>query len=157
MNFSARLTCLLVDPRNKGMRLGVDNGSLGPSSVTLALAQNVCTWEGFQIDGQDVTESLMTGVGPFFSDGTWSAEGYDFGVLASGDHYLAKWSEKGDPIRIRGTWKLLMGTGSLDGITGEASFEEPAPKAGDTSVVATVTGWYRLPRRSGSIPLSVLQ
>ena len=143
MKFSARLTCPLGDPvRNRETRLGV---ALAPAGVTLSLAQNICTWEGFQINGQDVTESLMTGVGPFFTDGTWSAQGYDFGVLANGDHYVAQWNEQGDPKVVRGTWKLIRGTGSLQGITGEGTFEEPAPKPGDTSVVATLTGWYLLP------------
>jgi hypothetical protein len=146
MNFSARLTCPLGDPeKNKGMRFGVDDGSLGARSVALSLAQNLCTWEGFQINGVDVTESLMTGMGPFFADGTWSAEGYDFGRLSNGDTYLAQWSERGDSKIIRGRWKLLLGTGTLQGIKGEGTFEELAPKPGDKSVVAILTGWYILP------------
>ena len=95
MNFSARLTCPLGDPeKNKKANFRVDNGALGATGLTLSLAQNVCTWEGFQINGVDVTESLMTGSGPFYPDGTWSAEGYDFGRLSNGDNYLAQWSEK---------------------------------------------------------------
>ena len=145
MNFSARLTCPLGDPeKNKKTDFKVDNGTLGARGLTLSLAQNVCTWEGFQINGVDVTESLMTGSGPFYPDGTWSAEGYDFGRLSNGDNYLAQWSEKGDSKTVKGKWKLLMGTGTLRGIKGEATFEELAPKLGDKSVVAIVTGWYLL-------------
>lgn len=146
MQFSARLICPLGDPlKNRSMQLKVDDGSMGKESITLTIAQNVCTWEGFRINGQDVIHSVMTGVGPASPDGTWSAEGYDFGTIANGDHYLARWQEQGDPKIIKGTWKLLSGTGSLKGITGEATFEEPAPKAGDTEVISTVRGWYQLP------------
>jgi hypothetical protein len=134
------------------MKLGVDDGTLGAAGVTLAMAQNICTWEGFQINGLNVTESLMTGVGPSFPDGTWTAQGYDFGFLVNGDHYLAQWTEKGDDRIIRGTWKLIRGTGSITGITGEATFEEPAPQPGDRRVVARVTGWYLLPAPVRSIP-----
>lgn len=147
MQFTARLICPLGDPtRNKATTVDVGDESLGSAGVRLSLAQNLCSWEGFQIGGQVVYESLMSGIGPSFSDGTWSAEGYDFGSVANGDHYLARWTEKGDAKVVRGTWKLVMGTGSLEGITGEATFEEPAPKPGDTSLIATVTGWYVLPR-----------
>jgi hypothetical protein len=87
----------------------------------------------------------MTGSGPSYADGTWSADGYDFGRLSNGDNYLAQWSEKGDSKAVRGKWKLLMGTGTLQGIQGEATFEELAPGPGDTSIVSIVTGWYVLP------------
>jgi|SRR5215470_9359174 len=147
MQFSAKLTCPLGDPtKTRETRFRVDDGSLASSSITLVVMQNLCSWKGFQIGGQEVRQSVMTGAGPFYSDGTWSAEGYDFGTLANGDHYLAQWKEKGDSKAIKGTWKLLMGTGSLEGITGEATFEEPAPKQGDTSVTADVTGWYEFRR-----------
>jgi hypothetical protein len=145
VNFSATLICPIGDPeRNRISKFQVDNGELGSDGVSLVLAQNVCTWEGFQINGVDVTGSVMTGFGPSYQNGLWSAEGYDFGLLANGDRYLAKWSEKGDRTGVRGSWKLLMGTGSIAGITGEATFEERAPQPGDTSVRATVTGWYIL-------------
>jgi hypothetical protein len=47
-------------------------------------------------------------------------------------------------ISVRGKWKLLMGTGTLQGIKGEATFEELAPKMGDPSVVAIMTGGISL-------------
>src|SRR6478672_6304572 len=143
MNFSAKLTCPIGDPqKNKSTSFQVDNGTLGARGFKILLAQNICTWEGFQINGVDVTESVMTGSGPSYPDGTWSAEGYDLGHLANGDNYLAEWSEKGDSKVVRGQWKLLMGTGTLQGIKGEATFEELATKPGDKSAVSIVTGWY---------------
>ena len=137
--FSAKLTCPLGDPtKNYVTSFKVEEG-------ILKVSQNFCTWEDFQIGRHAVVGSVMTGVGTFRPDGTWSAEGHDHGTLLNGDRYLGHWKEKGDPNGIRGTWKLLAGSGALEGITGEATFEEPAPKPGDTSVTAAVTGWYRLP------------
>ena len=147
VQFSGKLICPIGHPvKNRIVQVKVDDGSLGDAGLSLTLAQNFCTWEGLQLGGQKVTQSVITGIGPSFSDKTWSAEGYDFGTLANGDHYLAQWKEKGDSRTTKGTWKLLIGTGTLEGIIGEATFEEPAVQPGDTQAVGKVTGWYQLPR-----------
>ena len=147
VQFSGRLICPIGDPvKNRIVHVKVDDGSLGSAGVTLTLAQNFCVWEGLKLGGHNVVQSVITGIGPSFSDKTWSAEGYDFGTLANGDHYLAQWKEKGDSTTTKGTWRLLMGTGTLEGIVGEATFEEPPVNPGATQAVGTVTGWYQLPK-----------
>jgi len=137
--FSAKLTTPLGDPTKQQVTsFKVEDG-------IFQIVQVLCTWEDFRIGQHAVVGSLMTGTATFRPDGSWSGEGHDHGTLSNGDRYVGQWKEKADRNGIRGTWKLLAGSGTLEGITGEATFEEPLPKPGDKSVTAIVTGWYRLP------------
>ncbi len=115
----------------------------GPAGIVLTLVQNVCGYEDFSINGVAVAGSVVTGLKTSFPDGTWTADGYEWGCLTNGERFLSKIFERGDAKGTHGTWKLLEGTGSLAGIAGEAAYTN-APKAGDRIVVSTLTGWYSL-------------
>jgi hypothetical protein len=124
----------------------------GPAGVQFALLQNVCTYEDFQIGGVVVQGSLVTGLRTSFPDGTWTAEGYEWGYLANGDRFLSRVAEKGDAKSTEGTWTLVQGTGKLAGITGEAKYHN-APKPGDKIVLSTLSGWYQLANKAGDCSL----
>jgi hypothetical protein len=122
-------------------------GSQALPGTTITLLQNVCQYQGFQIDGAWVIGSIVTGTLTRYPDGKRLAVGYEWGALDSGDHWLAEVSERGDAKGTVGTWKLLYGTGRLAGIEGEAAYENH-PKAGATVVRSKLTGWYSIPGRA---------
>jgi hypothetical protein len=118
----------------------------GPAGTQFSLLQNICSYEGFRLGGHVVVSSIVTGLRTQFSDGTWTAEGYEWGTCANGDHYLSRVKEKGDAKGTQGEWRLVQGTGSLTGITGEATYKN-SPVPGAVRVVSTLNGWYSLPKQ----------
>ena len=117
----------------------------GEACRTLIMTQEHCTWDGFAIGGQAVVTSLMHGQG--YMEGTGgNASGYDWGTVANGDSYLSRWTEALSPGGISGTWTVVFGTGSLQGLTGNATIDCTPPGQSDTVEVCNVAGAYTLPR-----------
>jgi hypothetical protein len=121
-----------------------DPAKKGAAGILLSLVQHTCVYEDFSIDGVRVTGSVVTGLRTSFPDGGWTGEGYEWGCLVNGDRYLAEIFEKGDAKSTEGKLKMIQGTGSLVGITGEGTYSN-SPKPGDKTIVSVLTGWYRLP------------
>jgi hypothetical protein len=121
-----------------------DPAKKGAAGILLSLLQHTCVYEDFSIDGIQVTGSVVTGLRSSFPDGGWTGEGYEWGCLVNGDRYLAEISEKGDTQSTEGKLKMIQGTGSLEGITGEGTYSN-FPKPGEKTIVSVVHGWYRLP------------
>jgi hypothetical protein len=118
---------------------------VGEACRTLIMTQEQCTWDGFSINGQAVTMSLMHGQG--YVDGAGgSATGYDWGTLANGDAYLSRWTETLAPTGITGTWTIVLGTGTLQGLSGKATITCTPPGQTDTIEVCRVAGTYTLAR-----------
>ena len=121
-----------------------DTNELGPLCTTLIMTRITCTWEGMELGGQTLKDSLWHGQGYREGDIAVAEEGYDAGLLASGDRYLSRWSEFQLPDKTIAIWILTFGTGGLTGITGQAVIE--CPPAVDTSIeTCQVKGWYSLP------------
>jgi len=120
---------------------------LGDICRTLIMTEITCTWEGLSLGGQRFSKSLWHGQGYTEGDGSKSVvtQGYDWGVSGAGDNYLARWTETMAPGLITANWNLVFGTGSLDGIIGEAVISCDPPKPVDTMEVCNVSGTYRLP------------
>ena len=115
----------------------------GEACRTLIQTEEHCTWDGFSIGGQAVVASLMHGQG--YVEGTGGkAGGYDWGTLANGDSYLSRWTETLSPNGISGTWTVVLGTGRLQGLTGDATITCAPPAQTDTVELCTVTGSYTL-------------
>ncbi len=123
----------------------------GPAGTVFSLLQNFCAYDGFHIAGHVVTGSVVTGLMTRYSDGKWTAMGYEWGTLANGDHYLSRVEEEGGLKGTKGSWKLVQGTGTLVGITGEATYSNN-PLPGATRVISVLTGWYSLPKKKDSPP-----
>jgi hypothetical protein len=121
---------------------------LGEACKSLVMTQEHCRWEGMTLGGQALTESLMHGQGYLDGASGKATTGYDWGTVANGDSYLSRWTETIDftAKKISGTWTLVLGTGTLKGITGQARIQCAMPAQTDTVEVCTVTGSYRLPR-----------
>lgn len=122
-----------------------DMQELGPLCTSLIMTRITCTWENMTLGGQELTESLWHGQG--YREGTIAVaeEGYDSGILPSGDRYLSRWSEFQLPDKTIAVWRLVFGTGKLAGITGQAVIECP-PAEGVSIETCTVEGWYSLPK-----------
>jgi hypothetical protein len=122
-----------------------DPGELGPICTALIMTRITCTWENMNLGGQELTESLWHGQGYSEGEIAVAEEGYDSGLLASGDRYLSRWSEFMLPGKTIAVWRLVFGTGSLAGIAGQAIVECP-PSGGASVETCTVKGWYSLPK-----------
>jgi hypothetical protein len=116
---------------------------VGEACRTLIMTELHCTWDGFALGGQALTTSLMHGQGYMQGD-AGSATGYDWGTLANGDSYLSRWTETLSATAITGTWTVVLGTGSLQGLTGHATIQCVPPGPTDTNESCTVTGTYSL-------------
>ena len=128
-----------------------DQAKKGPAGIVYSLLQLFCTYDGFKIAGHVVVGSVATGFQTTYRDGKHTAMGYEWGTLANGDHYLSRVEEEGGLKGTQGSWKLVQGTGTLVGITGEATYSiNPLP--GATSVISALTGWYSLPKKKDSRP-----
>lgn len=121
-----------------------DVSELGPLCTTLIMTRITCTWEDMNLGGQAVTQSLWHGQGYREGDIAVAENGYDSGLLASGDRYLSRWSEFQLPEKTIAIWDLVFGTGDLSGITGQAVIECP-PAVGTSIETCSVKGWYSLP------------
>jgi hypothetical protein len=121
-----------------------DMSELGPMCTTLIMTRITCTWEDMDLGGQELTQSLWHGQGYREGDIAIAEEGYDSGLLASGDRYLSRWSEFQLPEKTIAIWKLVFGTGGLSGITGQAVIECP-PAVGTSIETCSIKGWYSLP------------
>lgn len=121
-----------------------DMAELGPLCTTLIMTRITCTWEGMQLGGQTLKQSLWHGQGFREGDIAVAEEGYDAGLLVSGDRYLSRWSEFQLPDKTIAIWNLVFGTGGLAGITGQAVIECP-PAEGSSIETCNVKGWYSLP------------
>jgi len=145
--FTATLICPIgSNPDSTSISFSVDGGEVQtpPSVPVLIIKQNFCQWEGFQIGGIEVGKSVMTGIGKN-DKGIITATGYDWSELANGDHYLAQWQESANAVGWAGYWQIITGTGSLQGLTGIATFKELPAEPGASVIRATVEGWYSLP------------
>lgn len=151
--FTAKLSCPIpgkaapTDVTAVAFRVGPPPPApcTGEACRTLILTEEHCTWDGFAIGGQAVVTSLMHGQG--YIEGTGGkASGYDWGTVANGDSYLSRWTETLAPGGISGTWTVVLGTGSLQGLAGDATIECKPPGQTDTVEVCTVTGSYTLRR-----------
>ena len=152
-SFSAKLNCPIPGKSSQtqatavAWRVGPPPPApcVGEACRTLIMTQENCTWDGFAINGQPVTTSLMHGQGYLDATGG-SATGYDWGTLANGDSYLSRWTETLAPTGITGTWTILLGTGTLQGLIGKATITCTPPGQTDTIEVCTVAGTYTFPR-----------
>src|SRR6185295_8729799 len=113
----------------------------------LLMTEEPCTWTGITLAGQALTNSVMHGQGYMQGTSGRVIGGYDWGVVANGDSYLSRWTERLDFAKgqVTATWTLVQGTGSLKGITGDAQISCKPPGPTDTVEVCTVSGAYRLP------------
>ena len=151
--FTAKLNCPIpgkgapTDATAVAWRVGPPPPApcIGEACRTLIQTQEHCTWDGFAIGGQAVVTSLMHGQGYVEGSGG-SASGYDWGSVANGDSYLSRWTETLSASGISGTWTIAFGTGSLQGLTGDATINCKTPGQTDTVEVCTVTGSYTLRR-----------
>lgn len=116
----------------------------GPAGRVLRLLQHVCGYEELSFNGIQVTGSVVTGTQTTMSDGSWTAAGYEWFCLINGDRVLAEISETGNEKGSEGKVKIVQGTGSLAGITGEGTYSNTT-KPGQTIIVSLLTGWYSLP------------
>lgn len=130
-----------------------DAAKKGPAGILLSLVQHTCVYEDFSIDGVQVTGSVVTGLRTSYPDGGWTGEGYEWGCLVNGDRYLAEISEKGDATTTEGKLKMIQGTGSLEGITGEGTYSN-SPKPGEKTIVSVLTGWYCLPAAKSDVAVA---
>jgi hypothetical protein len=121
-----------------------DPAELGPICTTLIMTRITCTWEDMKFGEQELSESLWHGQGYREGDIAVAEEGYDSGLLASGDRYLARWSEFQLPGKTIAIWNPIFGTGKLAGINGQAVIECP-PAEGSSIETCTVRGCYSLP------------
>lgn len=124
-----------------------DVNTLGEACRILMLTEEHCTWTGITLAGQPLTASVMHGQGYLQGERGLVTAGYDWGSLPNGDWYLGRWTERVDleAGKIKATWKIVMGTGTLTGILGEAEFSCPPPGPNDLVETCTVTGSYWLP------------
>ena len=127
-----QFSAILVCGGPKGGPATKKSLDLGPAGQSLLINQQVCTWENFKIGGVEVKESLMTGVGVIAENKKVSgAAGHDWGTLANGDHYYAEWQEtalnSGNGISDYGTWRIVLGTGTLKNLNGTAVYICPVP------------------------------
>jgi hypothetical protein len=118
----------------------------GVPVIAVTLLQNLCGYENFEIAGMRVIGSIVTGMLVAFADGHREANGYEWGLLEGGDHYLSQVSERLDADGTTGTWKLLYGSGNLAGIQGEASYTNH-PQPGEKVVRSNLDGYYVLPAK----------
>ena len=121
-----------------------DTGELGPICTTVIMTQITCTWEDLVLGDQEVTQSLWHGQGYREGDIAVAEQGYDSGLLASGDRYLSRWSEFQLPDKTIAIWNLVFGTGKLAGISGQLVIECP-PAEGASIETCSAQGWYSLP------------
>jgi hypothetical protein len=124
-----------------------DYATMGDICRTVIMTEMTCNWEGLELGGEPVTDSLWHGQGYTEGDGVNSivTSGYDWGVTASGDNYLSRWTEIIAPDLITAEWTIVFGTGSLQGIVGEAAIVcDPPPGPTDKIEVCSVTGSYSL-------------
>jgi hypothetical protein len=152
-SFRATLSCPIPGKGNQSQATAVawrvgpapPAPCVGEACRTLIMTQEQCTWDGFAINGQPVKTSVMHGQG--YMEGTsGNATGYDWGTLANGDSYLSRWTEALGPAGITGTWTVVLGTGSLQGLAGTATITCTPPGQTDTVEACTVAGTYTLPR-----------
>ena len=124
-----------------------DVATLGEACRFAVLTQEHCTWTGITLGGQPLTSSVMHGQGYLQGEIGRVASGYDWGTLPNGDSYLARWNEQLDlqSGKVSATWTLVLGTGTLKGITGQAKFACATPAPTDLVETCTVTGSYSLP------------
>jgi hypothetical protein len=122
-----------------------DLNELGPICRTLIMTRITCTWENMKLGDQELTESLWHGQGYREGAIAIAEEGYDSGLLPSGDRYLSRWSEFQLPDKTIAVWTPVFGTGNLAGITGKAVIECPPAPKGSPTETCSVKGCYSLP------------
>jgi hypothetical protein len=147
VSFKATLTCPIVGPGSQGNSFAIAGGAcatLAPNSLTIL--QHQCTWKGLEFNGVPVVNSVFTGIGDFIN-GVINANGYDCGKLSDGSGaYTARWEETASAAAgWVGFWRIISGSGSLEGLSGLAAFTEEMPKPGAKVAVAILRGWYVLP------------
>jgi hypothetical protein len=123
-----------------------DESTLGEACRLVAMTQLQCSWDGLTLGGQAVTTSMWHGQGYLQGSTGAVTTGYDWGTAANGASYLSRWTETITPEKITAKWTLVLGTGTLTGIAGQAAIDCAPPKSGDTVEVCSVTGSYSLPK-----------
>ena len=113
--------------------------------TAMTLMQHFCRYEDFEIGGVRVIGSVATGTMVAFADGHKESNGYEWGVLESGDHFLSELHERVEAdFTTNGKWKLIYGSGELAGIQGEATYSS-RPQPGVKEGRSNLEGYYILP------------
>ena len=114
---------------------------------SISLDKRPCTWEkSIEIAGTLGNTYMSYGVDDVQNNASHD-QGYAVGALSNGDKYFLRYDgtsrmSEGVPVYLKGTWEFTGGTGSLQRLTGNGTYQAQPNAAG--GMVFKIEGEYRI-------------
>ena len=93
----------------------------------------------------EITPQISVGLMDFnLNSGMGSGHGYGISILKDGDKRISRWESKSvEKGHMKGTFTIIKGTGKLEGIKGDGTFESFSLGSGQSNI--EVEGEFQIP------------